>query len=227
MPDPIVHTSEPVTLVGGAEFAAIDLNISLSVAPVLVAADGGANAILAAAREPHAVIGDFDSISPAARAAFDAVMHHDPDQDTTDFEKAITRIAAPFIVALGFTGARMDHTLAVLGMMAQHSDRGVILLAADDVAFMAPATMTLTLPPDTRLSLMPLGDVTATTDGLRWDLLDAPLHPTGAGSPSNAVKDDVVTVRSKGPLLTVLPRAHLDAAIAAVRGRSHKAPPPS
>jgi len=217
MSEPIVSKVEPVTLVGGADIASDDLNISLKVAPVLVAADGGANVLAALGLWPQAVIGDLDSISQAAKDAFGDVLHRVEDQNSTDFEKALTRIAAPLIMAVGFTGARLDHMLSVLNVMARHRDRRVILLGSDDVAFLAPEpAWRLAVPPGTRLSLMPLGDAEVKTEGLQWDIADH-LHPAAMTSPSNATIAPVVTVQSKGPVLVVLPKAQLADAIAAVR----------
>ena len=187
-------------------------------APVLVAADGGANRALDAGLRPNAVIGDLDSISDRARAAFAEVLHHIAEQETTDFEKALSRIAAPAVIALGFTGARLDHTLAVFNVLARRMDRRVILLGPEDVAFLLPAEGRLDLPAGTRLSLMPLGPSRVETRGLRWDADGRRFDPAGHTSPSNEVVSGPVSFRAEGPVLAILPNVHLADAIAAVRG---------
>ena len=54
---------------------------------------------------PQAVIGDFDSLSDLGRAAIPATRQHViPEQDTTDFDKALRSIRAPFVLGLGFSG---------------------------------------------------------------------------------------------------------------------------
>ena len=55
----IIHSDEPVTLLGAAEPVAPALARALELAPRLVAADGGANVALAAGLMPEAVIGDY------------------------------------------------------------------------------------------------------------------------------------------------------------------------
>lgn len=219
MPEPVVSASAPVTLAGGSDIATIDLNISLKLAPVLVAADGGANVLAAAGLTPEAVIGDLDSIDDAARSRFDTVLHYIDEPDTTDFEKALARIVAPLIVAVGFWGARIDHSLSVLNVLARHQGAPVVLLGPDDVAFLAPADMTLALPVGTRMSLMPLAKAGMTSQGLRWDLNGAALSPVGLTSPSNETASPHVRVQVQGPVLAVLPREHLAAAIDVVRGQ--------
>ena len=59
---------QPVTLIGGAPLDSDDLSQALALAPVVAAADGGADTALANGLVPQAVWGDFDSISARARA---------------------------------------------------------------------------------------------------------------------------------------------------------------
>lgn len=214
----VVHKSEPVTLVGAGVFNADDLTLALKHAPSLVAADGGGNALVGHAQAPLAVIGDLDSLTNKARAAFSKVLHHVSEQDTTDFEKCLTRIAAPLILAVGFTGGRLDHTLSALNAMARHCDRPVILIGPDDISFLVPhGKVTLDLPVGTRMSLMPLADARVDTKGLRWEIRDVALHPARAASISNETTAPQVTIHAMGHLLITLPQGALAAAITAVR----------
>ncbi|MBM3613497.1 MAG: thiamine pyrophosphokinase, partial [Alphaproteobacteria bacterium] len=113
MDRPIISSDQGVTLAGGAPFGGALLRAALGLAPRLVAADGGADRLLRLGHMPEVAIGDFDSISAAARAALGPDrLHHIPEQDTTDFDKALRSVAAPFVVGLGFSGARIDHGLA-------------------------------------------------------------------------------------------------------------------
>ncbi|MDE3079942.1 MAG: thiamine pyrophosphokinase, partial [Paracoccaceae bacterium] len=89
MNPPIVQSSSGVTLVGGAPISARLLADALDIAPTLVAADGGAQRALAAGQVPQAVIGDLDSLSARARAELTDRLHPVPEQETTDFDKAL------------------------------------------------------------------------------------------------------------------------------------------
>jgi len=215
----IVATYHAVTLVGGGDCCPDDLTIALRAAPSLVAADGGADAVLAAGLRPDAVIGDMDSLSTEARAAFGDILHPVGEQSTTDFEKCLLRIDADLIVALGVMGGRLDHTLAALNTMARAADRRIVVLGGLDCAALVPRRgLRLNLSAGTRLSLMPLGQVTCTAQGLRWPLAQAHLAPDGALSISNEVaQDGLVEIAAEGPLLVTLPRADFGTLVAALR----------
>lgn len=218
--DLIVSSEHTVCLVGGARVDADLISLILPMVARFIAVDSGADVLIAAGITPAAVIGDMDSISDDARAAFGAVLHHIPEQDTTDFEKALSRVAAPMVVALGFTGGRMDHTLAVLNVIARYADRAVILADSTDVCFLAKQGITSVMAPSgTRMSLMPLSECRVSVTGLRWSFTDRVMHPVGFISSSNEVAGDV-HVQADGPVLITLPRAFLPNAIkAALRGR--------
>ena len=220
MVDPIVHVSSPVTLLGGADLDDNELNICLKVAPSVVAADGGADHARREGLHPLAVIGDMDSISATARTAFGDVLHHIAEQETTDFEKCLTRIAAPLVMAAGFLGGRLDHTMSALGVVARLRAEHVVLVARDDVCVLLPQDESLWhLTPGDRAALLPLGHATVTSAGLRWDLTDRTLAPDGTVSSSNAVAAPSVRLSVSGPVLLTLPLAAWAAVTGAVLAR--------
>lgn len=214
----IVSSTSAICLVGGAPVADAVFAVVSPYVAGFVGVDGGADHLLAGGIAPMAVIGDLDSVSTQARAAFAGCLWHIPEQDTTDFEKALTRVTAPFVIALGFTGGRMDHALSVLNVMARMPDRGVFLVDADDVSYLAPqGDSLLDLPAGTRVSLMPLGDVRASAAGLAWPFTDWALHPVGRNSASNMATGGPVRISTQGPLLVTLPQAYLGAAVTTAR----------
>lgn len=206
----IVHASQPVTLVGGGELDPKDLAISLNLAPVLVAADGGADAVLAAGLSPVAVIGDMDSLSPAARAAFAPVLQEIAEQETTDFEKCLTHIRAPMVLALGFLGGRADHSFAALNILARLAAPVVLMGAQDVLCLLTGEGVSLDLPKGTRLSLLPMGLARVWSAGLRWPLAGEPMSPAGFLSLSNEVSGPV-RLRAEGAVFLVLPKDQLPA----------------
>ena len=214
----IVESLSGVTLVGGGPVPAALMRRALALAPVLVAADGGADRALALGQVPQAVIGDLDSLSEAARARLPATaVHRIAEQDTTDFDKALRHIAAPFVLGLGFAGARVDHTLAVFSTLARHPQRRCLILSATDVCFLAPATLCLRLPPGSRLSLYPLGPVRGESTGLRWPIDGLGFAPDGVIGTSNEVSAPEVRLAFDAPrMLVILPRAALRPALAAL-----------
>ena len=210
-----VELSDPVTLLGGGGADRTSLTLALTRAPRLVAADGGANMALAAGLVPDAVIGDFDSVTADTLAAIPADRQiRVPEQDTTDFEKCLTRIRAPYVLGVGFLGARLDHTLAVLGTLVRHPERRCLLIGSEDVVFPAPPRLHLDLPVGSRFSLFPMRPVTGRSEGLRWPIDGLAFAPDGIVGTSNEVSGPV-RLEVDGPgMLVILPREALDAALA-------------
>ncbi|MFZ1467883.1 MAG: thiamine pyrophosphokinase, partial [Paracoccaceae bacterium] len=164
------------------------------------------------------VIGDLDSISSAARAAIPRNrLHLTPDQDTTDFDKALRAIDAPLILALGFAGARMDHGLAVMNTLVRHWQRPCIVIGPKDIAFVAPLRLSLHLRPGDTVSLFPLAPVTGSSQGLQWPLDGLHFAPDGMIATSNRATSALVRLRLSGPgMVALLPRTRLDAVITAL-----------
>jgi thiamine pyrophosphokinase len=215
----IVQSSGGVTLVGGAPVSAALFRISQQRAPMVVAADGGANRCFARGVRPEAVIGDMDSISDAARAAVGANrLHPIPEQDTTDFDKALRSIDCPFVIALGFIGARVDHGLAVLTTLVRQA-RPCVLLGPQDVVFHLPRRLHLDLRPGDRFSLFPLAPVTGRSTGLDWPIDGLNFAPDARVGTSNRVSTGPVALDVSGPgMLCILPRARLDQVLIALTG---------
>lgn len=214
--DVIVSAKHTICLVGGASLDVTYFSEIFQMVEHVVAADGGANHLVGTTIAPVAVIGDMDSISETARATFHGSLHPVGEQETTDFEKALSRIAAPVVLAIGFTGGRMDHTLAVLNVLARSPHEGVILLDETDLSFVAkPGRTTFSAPVGTRISLMPLADCHVTATGLKWSFADQPMHPLRFTSSSNEVAGEV-TIDVQGPLLITLPVALLPVGMKAV-----------
>ena len=195
-----------ITLVGGGAANAAALSRALGVAPHLVAADGGADAALALGFTPELAIGDFDSIRPETRRHLgEGRLRHDPDQETTDFDKALAAIEAPLVMAVGFSGRRLDHTLAAMSTLARHAHRRVILDTGHDLVLICPPRLSLDLAPGTRVSLYPLAPVRCGSTGLEWPT--DPLHfdPLARIGTSNAALGPISLTPSAPTLLLLLP----------------------
>jgi thiamine pyrophosphokinase len=208
----------PVTLVGGGVLNAETLERALARAPRLLAADGGADRALALGQRPEKVLGDFDSLSQSAREALGIDrMEHLHDQDRTDFDKALEAIDAPLVLAVGFTGDRLDHTLAAMNTLACHPGRRVIVDSGHDLCVLAPPELTLTLPPEARVSLFPLVAMRCRSTGLVWATDHLVLDPLARIGTSNAARGGVITLRPEAQgMLLMLPVTQLDALIEAL-----------
>lgn len=227
MPDIIVDSPLPITLLGGGHTTPGDIEEALALAPCLVAADGGADLALASGHIPEAVIGDMDSVSDGARTSIPADrLHPVTEQDSTDFDKVLRSVNAPFVLGLGFLGARLDHQLANLSVLVQRSRPVCVLIGGDDVVVALPAgrEIALDLPAECRVSLYPLARVGGRSAGLHWPIDGLIFAPDGRVGTSNRVARDwsgPVRLQADGPgLLLILPRVTLPATLCGMRGAS-------
>lgn len=213
MNHPIVESLEGVTLVGGGPVGAAALARARAIAPRIVGADSGADRLLRLGVMPEAVIGDMDSLSQTARIQLAGRLFPIPEQETTDFDKALRQIAAPFVLGLGFVGARADHGLAVLNGLVRHPDRRCFILGPRDVTFLCPPELRLDLPVGTRLSLFPMGQVQGESEGLRWPLTGLDFAPDGMIGTSNEVSGPVCLRFDRPRMLVILPVRYLKEAL--------------
>lgn len=235
----IVNRAHPVTLVGGGAVGAGDLDAALALAPTCVAADSGADIALAAGIEPEAVIGDMDSISVAALGRMpSARCHRISEQMSTDFDKALRNISAPLVIAVGFSGLRIDHQLAALHTLVMRADVACLMLGAEDVIFVCPPVFEMPLAAGTRVSLFPMGGVTGRSRGLEWPIDGLSFAPDGVSGTSNRATGDLRLEMDAPAMLCLLPRrfmAEVAARLAALpaparwpaRAAPHKDLPPS
>ena len=217
MIDEQVRTDEGVCLVGEGEVSVEVLAKALKLAPVLVAADGGANAAVKAGFVPEAVIGDLDSVSQDNRNALPSSRIIEvEEQDSTDFEKCLARISAPFIIGVGFTGRRLDHTLAAMSVLARQIGPPTILIDEFDVAFAPRAAVRLDTVPKTRVSLFPMDDVTGKSAGLKWPIDGLAFSPSTQIGTSNVATGPVDLMFDNSKMLVLLPADELETVIAAL-----------
>ena len=214
----IVSENEPITIVGGAHFSQGLLLESLARAPVVYAADGGANLCMQYGCQPKQVIGDLDSISPSLRSEMDpSRIIHVAEQDTTDFEKLLIRVDAPFMLAIGFMGGRIDHQMAVQTVLMAYAHRKIICVGDEDVMFVSPPEIELPLDAGTRVSLYPMAPVRVRSTGLYWSTDGLSFAPDGQIGTSNQAMGPVTLLPSAPRMLVVLPKNCLDIAIDAVQ----------
>ena len=220
----IVSSGAPITLIGGAKPAPGALNMALKLGKTVVCADGGADWALRERVEPVAIIGDMDSASPAARSAFSNVIHQISEQDSTDFDKALRSIDAPLVLGVGFSGARIDHELGSLAVLARYPEKRCILISEDSITLLCPPKIALDLPPETPLSLFPMAEVGCESSGLHWATTGLRFAPDGQVGTLNKVRGPVTLEPDSPKMLLILPRASLDATVRALSQTSERWP---
>jgi len=187
----------------------------LAAAEVIVAADGGACALLRAGWRPTAILGDMDSLPPDLLAAWRAgggeTLIFPPEKDETDLELALRYVlqrGACRIAVLGALGGRVDHELANLLLLAAPMLDGI------DAAVLDRRTRVVAVKNETELSgrpgdLLSLLPVTASatgivTEGLTYRLDGDTLLLGLARGVSNVFVQERIAVRlAAGVLLAI------------------------
>ncbi len=207
----IVNSLEPVTLVGGGVVGVNDLKQAVLLAKQCIVADGGLGHVLAAGLIPKAVIGDIDSANAAElRQIGQNLIHKIADQDSTDFEKALDYIAAPVILAVGFTGGRIDHQMAVLNALVTHRDQCVVVVAETEIILHLPVDITLPTQAGDVVSLFPMRETSGTSQGLKWPIAGLNFAPDGKIGTSNLALGSVEIHTNSPGLLAIIPRTRLE-----------------
>ncbi|MCE9559252.1 MAG: thiamine diphosphokinase, partial [Armatimonadetes bacterium] len=164
--------SKILIALAGEDLPLVVLPAWLAGADLIIAADGGANLILPWII-PHIVIGDGDSVSTASRESAGNWIH-DPDQETTDCDKALdvaVQLGVTSVTLVGVEGDRLDHVLSTLSSCAKspllirlvlRSGLGYVLRAADERIFEAQEGQTI--------SVLPLTESEVSISGVNWPL---------------------------------------------------------
>jgi thiamine pyrophosphokinase len=190
----------------------------LEAADLLVAADGGARWIEAQGSRPDLIVGDLDSLDPAAvdrlARAGTRIERHPTDKDASDTELALAAamsVGADRIVLLGaMRGARLDHEVANLLLLVDPAlaerDLRVVRGATQVRAVHGGATLALEATIGDTVSLLPIGGdaIGVTTGGLRYALNGETLALGRSRGLSNEVAETPASVRLQvGSLLVV------------------------
>ncbi|MBT9385608.1 thiamine diphosphokinase [Pseudooceanicola sp. CBS1P-1] len=206
-----MESAGPVALIGGGEVPDPVAERLLSLCGPVVAADGGADWLLRHGRMPDAVIGDMDSLSLTRQ------RHLPPDrlfriaeQDSTDFEKCLSRIAAPLVMGTGFLGQRADHMLAALTVLARYPERRCLLAGPEDIVFLCPPELALERPRGERFSLWPLGPVRGRSEGLEWPIDGLGFAPDDRVGTSNRISGPLRLHMEAPAMLVLMPVAALE-----------------
>jgi thiamine pyrophosphokinase len=192
-----------VTLVGGGALDQATVEAAMRHAPALVAADGGADRLAEMRLDPRAVIGDMDSISDPERwQSGPSQFVHLAEQDSTDFEKCLYATEAPLYLAVGFTGRRVDHTLAVFHVLLSYPQKRVVILGEDEASALVPPRVTLRLAvtPGSRVSIYPILPVGAVrSKGLVWPIDGLAMASGRRIGTSNQASQPLVEMEFDGP----------------------------
>lgn len=187
-----------------------------------VAADGGLRLWERLGLTPHALVGDFDSLSEgevAALAAAGVEIHRHPvAKDKSDLELALDYVAglgATSVVLAAVTGTRLDHSLANLFLAARFAGPAteVTVLTPQGAVYPVvgspgrPGARSLPARPGDVVGLLPVGGPASgvTTHNLRYTLKDATVPWGGTLAISNEPIGSPIGVEvGEGRLLVIV-----------------------
>jgi thiamine pyrophosphokinase len=187
----------------------------LAAADVVVAADGGARALLQAGWRPTTILGDMDSLPPDLLATWCAgggeTLVFPPEKDETDLElglRYVVQRGACRVAVLGALGGRVDHELANLLLLAAPLLDGIDAAVLDRRTRVVAIKDKLELAgrPGDLLSFLPVTASAAgiVTEGLKYRLNGDTLLLGPARGVSNVFVQERITVRlAAGVLLAV------------------------
>ncbi len=204
-----METHRPVLVLNGRLRWTAPLATLAREARPLLAADGGADTLARIGLRPERVIGDLDSLSTATRTWLgkDSLVHR-PDQDRTDFEKALHHAFVDLelerLTVLGALGGRIDHTVFNLGILAREA-RGpdLVLRGEAEILLATSATLVLDATPGETWSFWTYDTATTVSlEGVRWPVERRPLALHQGPSISNeAIASKVRVVPENGTVV--------------------------
>ena len=184
--------------------------------PRIICADGGALHARALGLQPHAIIGDLDSLSDEQVAEFTFVgaeiMQYPPDKDETDLELALhhcVEIGATSITILAALGGRFDQTIAniLLLSLPDLADIAVEVVDGDQsVRLLPPGKHQEAGQSGDTISLIPLGASAEgiSTRNLRYPLRGETLLMGPARGISNIMLSDCAEISLEHGLLLLV-----------------------
>ena len=147
----------------------------------VIAADAGADRLLKYNIIPDQVIGDLDSISDKASTKLEEWIVSNKNIQKTDLEKAVDfafEKGATKVTIIGWSGGRMDHTLAALGLAFNPKIKLI-----DDLFAIRAVNDAITIEGEegTLFSLIAMPEARVTVTGAKWNLKQEKLAIGGRG----------------------------------------------
>ena len=185
----------------------------------IIAVDGGLDTCITHSFKPDYFIGDMDSVSLSAKQY--AKKNKIPtnfifEQETTDFEKALTHIDAPGYICVGFIDGRFDHSLACLHVVQKQTrKRPILLYGLEDVVLAVSNDFSMSLPVGERISIWPLGTVRfKCSSGLLYPLTGIEMKQGKHIGTSNSASANFIEIKisdeNRGTYLIILPNHYFN-----------------
>lgn len=181
---------------------------------LIIAADSGLHSAMTLGLSADIVIGDMDSVDPAALAVAEArgakVDRHDVDKDATDLELALHRALAEGVtdvIVLGGRGSdRLDHFIANALLLASFPELQLEWRLGSTRLVPVRSFYRLEGRPGDIVSLLPIGGPASGvhTTGLQWPLDGDSLAPGSTRGVSNVLEATEATVAVESGVLLLI-----------------------
>lgn len=196
-----IKGAETVIIGGGT----VDWDISKVIRPsmTVICADHGYDHALRCGIQPDMVIGDMDSVSALVDCG--EICRYPSRKDDTDGELAVRTAVdegAASLLLLGFTGTRMDHTIADILLLRYPAKKGIpaVLMDRTNEIYYLTDQLEIRGRAGEMLSILPLnGDLEGiTAEGLEYPLCGDTLYYGKSRGVSNVMTKPVcrITVKS-------------------------------
>lgn len=179
--------------------------------PFVVVLDSAIERVLELDIKVDVILGDFDrGFNPEKylEEQFPLEIIHTPDQNKTDLEKALDFLIERGHKAVNIiwaTGKRADHTITnITNIVRFRNELKIVILDDHSKIFLLPNKFEKWYPKDTKISLIPIGEVFGThSKNLFYPLQNDTLTLGYKTSSSNHVAEDglVLIEHQKGDLL--------------------------
>jgi len=181
----------------------------LNNAETVIACDGAVQSLIDHGIEPHAIVGDMDSISKELYFKYADRIHTDNDFEYNDLTKAINyarETGESEVLIIGATGLREDHTLGNISLLIDYMPMFKRVEMASDYGLFTPINQTTTFPCQTGQQIsffsMKAGSL-VTTHKLRYPLKDKDLTAWWQGTLNEALEDEFSLELSPGAMMIV------------------------
>ena len=130
---------EKVVVLANGSFPESDIPLGyLDNADIIISCDGAVEKLVDRGLEPHAIVGDMDSISEELKARYSVILYPDNNEDYNDLTKAVKycmQKGYTDLVILGASGLREDHTLGNISLLADYSEYVSVRMVTDNGIF--------------------------------------------------------------------------------------------
>jgi thiamine pyrophosphokinase len=141
----------------------------------IICCDGSTEDLVLAGFEPHAIVGDMDSLTEELENRYTDRIFPDDDKETNDLTKAVIwckESGYDDLVIVGATGKREDHTIGNISLLAEYIKDVKVIMVTDTGLFIPfLESSEISSFPGQQVSIFSIDPQTEiTTHGLKYPL---------------------------------------------------------